>query len=122
MITGQFNVTGAGFSGTAPIGVALYKYSPTANIAWLFLPAITGVSNSTSFSISPLPSFLIPATIATQQCLVEGFDNGTEQGPLNAVISAGSNILVYQKNGSSTGWTASGNKGIGLQVITFFLN
>lgn len=121
MLTGTFNVTGAGFSGAPPTGTAVYKYSPASKIAWVFLPAISGPSNSTSFSISSLPAFLIPATI-TQQALIEGFDNNVEQGPLNTLITAGSGVIVYQKNGSSTGWTASGNKGVGLQIITLFLD
>jgi hypothetical protein len=121
MQTGTFNVTGQGFSGTPPTGVAIYKLSTAARLAWVFLPAISGPSNSTSFSITGLPAFLQPATL-TQQALIEGFDNGVEQGPLNTLIAPGSGTIIYQKNGSTTGWTASGNKGVGIQIITLFLD
>lgn len=122
MITGTFNVTGAGFSGAPPTGVALYKYSPAAKLAWIFLPGISGTSNSTSFSIGPLPSFLMPASIASQQNVLEGFDNGTEQGPLASLILLADSSIHYLKNGQLTGWTASSTKGVGLQVLTLFLD
>jgi hypothetical protein len=101
---------------------AQYKFFPCAKYALIFLPALAGESNATSFTAYPLPDFLIPATIPTQEASVHGYDNGTEQALMSVHIFAGSNVITYLRNGLDAGWTPSGNKGVGLQVITVFLD
>jgi hypothetical protein len=120
--TGSFDLTATGFSGTAPMGTATYKYFPCSNLAFIFLPGLAGPSDATSFTAGPLPSFLIPATIPTQEHALNGFDNNVEVAPISIEISAGSSTITYLKGGSTTGWTASGSKGVGLQVVTMFLD
>ena len=119
---GSFDLTATGFSGTAPTGTATYKYFPCANMAMIFLPGLAGSSNADTFTAGPLPSFLIPATIANQEHALNGFDNGVEQGVLSANLQAGSSTITYAIKGDWSGWTTSGSKGVGLQVITVFLD
>ncbi len=120
--SGEFTLTATGFAGAAPTGTALYKYYPCEKLAHIFLPGLGGASNGSTFTAGPLPPFLIPATIPTQEHALNGFDNGVESSPMSAEISAGSPTIQYLKNGLLAGWTPSGAKGIGLQVITVFLD
>lgn len=120
---GTFDITATGFSDDpAPSGTVSYKYFPCANMAMLFLPGLAGNSNANTFTAGPLPSFLIPATITIQEHALNGYDNGVEQVPMAAHLQAGSSDIVYSFNGNFEGWTPSGTKGIGLQVITVFLD
>jgi hypothetical protein len=119
--TGSFQLVATGFSADT-VGTALYKYFPCANYALIFLPAFSGVSNATTFTASPLPDFLIPATIAWQEAGIHGFDNDVEHADISAVITTGSNVIGFFHNGNQSGWTPSGSKGVGLQVITVFLD
>jgi hypothetical protein len=81
-----------------------------------------GPSNATSFTASPLPDFLIPASLRFQEHAVNGYDNGVEQSPMSVYIQSGSNVITFTIRGDESGWTASGSKGVGLQVITVFLD
>jgi hypothetical protein len=119
--SGSFQLVATGFS-VDTVGMALYKFFPCDQYALIFLPALAGASNSVAFTASPLPDFLVPATIQFQEASVHGYDNGVEQALMSVHLSAGSNVITYLRNGDTTGWTPSGNKGVGLQVITVFLN
>jgi hypothetical protein len=119
--SGSFQLVATGFS-VDTVGMALYKFFPCDHYALIFLPALAGASSATSFTASPLPDFLVPATIPTQEASVHGYDNGVEQALMSVEIFAGSNVITYLRNGQDDGWTASGNKGVGLQVITVFLD
>jgi hypothetical protein len=119
--TGSFQLVVTGFSADT-VGTALYKFFPCAKYALIFLPALAGPSNATTFSASPLPDFLIPATIAWQEAGAHGFDNGVEHADISVVITTGSNVMNFGHNGEMSGWTPSGSKGVGLQVITVFLD
>jgi hypothetical protein len=121
--TGSFAVTATGFGpGATTTGDVLYKFYPCEKLAHLFLPALYGPSNAATFSAGPLPTFLIPATIPYQEHIVTGFDNGVEQAPIQIVLSAGSATMIYSRDGEISGWTPSGSKGVGLQVVTVFLD
>jgi hypothetical protein len=56
------------------------------------------------------------------QYAVNGYDNGVEQAPMSVYIQSGSNVITYTIRGEESGWTASGSKGVGLQVVTVFLD
>lgn len=120
--TGSFTLTATGFSGTAPSGTATYKLFPCANLAFIFLPGLAGTSDADTFTAGPLPAALIPATIATQEHPVNGFDNGLEVAPMSIEISSGSSTIQYLNHAALSGWTSSGSKGVGLQVVTVFLD
>jgi hypothetical protein len=119
--TGSFQLVATGFAADT-VGEALYKFFPCEKYAMIFLPALAGASNDVTFTASPLPDLLIPATIPFQEASVHGYDNGVEQALMSVHISAGSNVMTYLRNGEDAGWTASGNKGVGLQVIAVFLD
>jgi hypothetical protein len=119
--SGSFQLVATGFS-VDTVGMALYKFFPCDQYALIFLPALAGASSSVAFTASPLPDFLVPATIQFQEASVHGYDNGVEQALMSVHLSAGSNVITYLRNGDTSGWTPSGNKGVGLQVITVFLN
>ena len=119
--TGSFQLVATGFASDT-VGTAFYKFYPCDKLAQIFLPGLSGVSNATTFTASPLPDFLVPATSAVQEHALNGFDNGVEQSPMSVSLEAGSNVLTYFFHGDSSGWTASGNKGTGLQIITVFLD
>jgi len=120
--TGTFMLTASGFDGAAPHGLAYYRYCPTEAIAFILLPGLAGTSNSTSFTASPLPSFLIPASIPAQEAIIGGFDNGVEVQPLSVEIFSGDSVLHFNLRGSQTGWTPSGAKGAGIHTVTLFLD
>ena len=56
---GSFTITGNGFSGSVT-GTA--EYNVNGKIAILSLPALSGTSNSTSFTLSGLPNILVPTS------------------------------------------------------------
>ena len=119
--TGSFQLVATGFTNNT-VGMASYKYYPCDKLAQIFLPGLSGPSNATTFTAGPLPTFLVPATIAFQEHAINGFNNGVEQGPMSVELMAGSDVLTYSFHGNESGWTASGSKGTGLQVITVFLD
>jgi hypothetical protein len=121
MQSGSFQLVASGFS-VDTVGMALYKFFPCDHYAFIFLPALSGPSNATSFTASPLPSLLIPATIEHQEAGLHGFDDDMEQTLMSAVLQAGSDVITFTRNGDTAGWTASGSKGVGLQIITVFLD
>jgi hypothetical protein len=110
-----------GFS-TDVVGNALYKFFPCEHYALVFLPGLSGTSNGTSFTASPLPDFLIPVSLPSQESIIGGYDNGVEVQPLSVIIEAGSSTLRFLKGGDEHGWTSSGGKGAGDHVITVFLD
>lgn len=116
--SGSFTATGTGFT-TSPSGTATYLV--IGKTAFLFMPAISATSNATTFTITGLPANLRPAAIGFQEGIVSLTDNGAESFG-QATFAAGSGTITMEKNGSSTGFTASGSKGFGLQIITYSLN
>jgi hypothetical protein len=119
--SGSFQLVATGFA-VDTVGTATYKLFPCDHYAFIFLPPLAGQSSATGFTASPLPDVLIPATIPSQEASVHGFDNGAEQALMSVVLESGSNVLIYLRNGQEQGWTPSGNRGVGLQVITVFLD
>ena len=106
---GTVSITGGGFS-PVPTGVLNYTYVPGA-FAIVNL-GLFGTSDANTFTLSPLPNYLIPKTMSTQTmpALIE--DNGVEVVGGALGVSAGSNIITMFLNGSTTGWTPSGAKGM----------
>lgn len=118
---GSFQLVATGFTADV-VGTATYKYFPCANYALIFIPALAGTSNATSFTASPLPDVLIPATTAWQEAGIHGYDNGIENADMSVVIQSGNNVVSFFIKANQNGWTASGGKGLGLQVITVVLD
>lgn len=104
---GSFTVTGTGFSGTAPTGTAVWaRYG---NIVVLTLPALSGTSNATSFTLTGLPAAIQPVRPNNIMCnFLE--DNGT--ATTGAASVSGSAITFFKGTSTSATWTASGTKGL----------
>jgi hypothetical protein len=98
---------GDGFS-VDTVGMAQYKLFPCARYALIFLPALAGASNDATFTASPLPDFLIPATIPFQEASLHGYDNGVEHALMCVTLAAGSNVITYEINAKADGWTPTG--------------
>jgi hypothetical protein len=107
--TGIFTLNGVGFSGTV---TATGRYTLLNNLVTLAIDQFTGVSNWNLFYLDSLPSVITPTRTQIFP-LGAAYDNGV-------FIYASSNIfaqvqsdgsIVFSRNGTSSGWTASGNKG-----------
>ena len=104
--TGSFTVTGTGFSGTAPSGTA--QYIQIGKQVTVFLPAIQGTSNATTFTITGiLPSiaaaYLSYSTIPT-------FDNTFAINGMIQLSASGTTWTLFRDSLGNI-WTPSGAKG-----------
>lgn len=84
-------------------------------IVWLTISAFQTVSSANTFTLTNLPSGLLPAS-KRQLLFPTAIDNGsTLAGNATALIDPSNlGIITLQKAGSSTGWTATGVKGLGV--------
>jgi hypothetical protein len=112
-------MTGTGFSGTAPTGVAEY-FVMFGRVCVLFVPPMSGTSNSTAFTMTGLPA-AIQSTLGVQNFAAYMTDNSAQSWQQAAIFPA-SNSVTFIKNGSVSGWTASGTKAGGAFPITYLLN
>lgn len=101
---------------TSPSGEA--RYTVSAGIVGLYLPTISGTSNTTSSTITGLPQEVWP--LRNQYCVARITDNGSTAFGLVLVTSAGA-ITLYV--GAAAGaFTGSGTKGIAECTITYALD
>lgn len=110
-VYGTFTPVWAGFS-VAPATTPIPYRKNGTNVTLIFNGAVSGTSNSTSFSMSGLPAIITPTVAVAQSYPIVGLlDNGARiAGGAAAVNSAGN--IVFSKDGtSSTTWTNSGAKG-----------
>lgn len=112
--SGTFTGTFTGFTSTV---TATVQYRVYNNVAYMFFNTTNpiGTSNSTSMTMTGLPSVMFPTVDRFVLCCTE--DNGnTEQ--FSALSISPTGACVFQKysistgNFSSTGYTASGTKGL----------
>lgn len=118
VLISSFPVSGS-FTGTYVGGTT----APTATINYLIegrmvslqLPQIpfTATSNSTSFSISGMPSTIIPVGALCCFPFPAGYflDNGAIVNDVSIKLGSGLTGISFLKNGSFTGFTAAGTKG-----------
>ena len=94
-------------------------YSVTNNVVTLFVPAVTGTSNTTACTITGLPAAIIPATTHTMvPCVTE--DNG---GTIISACDVSSVLTLRNGTGLSLVFTGSGTKGLPFAItITYSLN
>jgi hypothetical protein len=112
--TGSFTGTLTGCT-TSPTGTSYWSRSGKG--VTIFIPEIVGTSNATSATITGLPASLFPARI--QYVASYTFDNGTATWEKWTVNTAGTITLF--KSLSSTGFTASGTKGIKEATVSFMV-
>jgi hypothetical protein len=117
--SGTFTATLTGCT-TSPTGTATWYRA--GNIVTLVLPAVTGTSNSTSCTMTGLPSAIQPATLSAQTTRVAFSDNSSSVPDVSASVAAGSGTITFIKGTLSAGFTNTGTKGTGAaSVITYLL-
>jgi hypothetical protein len=113
----SFSVTASGCRGSAPS--ARCVYSLNGSQCTLTIPAISGASDSSSFTLSALPAELRPAR--AQNCAAFILSGGVAQPGIVTVESGG--VLVFRGPAPSGEFAADGQpKGTPGITITFNLN
>jgi hypothetical protein len=108
--TGNFNATPTGVSGATTVVINYYR---VGRLCTWYIPANQWTSNSTSFGISGIPPELEP-TFRQSVMMALMQDNGVIINAQVALFNGKpTHTMRFLKNGSDTGWTGSGTKGIG---------
>lgn len=120
--TGTFLATLTGMSAATTGTVTWVKIG---NVITLTAPAITGTSNSTAMTMTGVPAAILPTTMR-QLVPMSVLDNGSNtSGAADIQISGGTivfnRIVVATGIYSSTGFTATGTKGLSLFSLTYCL-
>lgn len=105
---GTFNFTAVGFGSSPSIAA---NYARTGRAVTLSFNQLFATSNSTSTSLTGMPSSISPATLTQEFQLADCYDNTTTLANVNGKISSGGTTITLMKDGSVSGWTASGTKG-----------
>lgn len=108
---GSFTATLTGCT-TAP--TATVRYSVARDLVTLTIPSLTAVSNSALCTLTGMPSNLWPTNLQGNI----GFVNDNSAA-YTGRIEVGTNGVIQLYVGTSTGFTASGTKGIQLMNITY---
>ncbi len=114
-----FTITLTGVSGTV---TATAKYRIVNGMVFLYIPAIYGTSNSTSCSLTGLPSEIIPVTTYQLPMAANCFsDNSALATGVSAEIQGVGGQILFIKSGSYTGFTAANNKGISNSTLLTYM-
>jgi hypothetical protein len=119
---GIANFTVGGISGGVSISC---PYTLALNVATVMIPAFSGTSNATTFTLSTTVANLFPPRNQIQWfSLPSARDNAAnlyaQVGNIQAqgaTITTNALITLY-KNGNASGWTASSTKGVGDSTTT----
>lgn len=117
---GTFTATLTGMSATT---TCIVNWSRVGNLVYLVFPQTTGTSNAATFTITGLPSYLLPsrAQNVVQYCI----NNGTGVTALfEFTASSGTITMAWMTTAVAwTGtWTASGAKGVAACMVPLMLN
>lgn len=115
---GTFTGTLTGMTGSV---TGTCRWNRVGDCVYLFLPIMTGTSNTTAMTMTGLPAAIQPAR--TQMFPVGDLENNTIlTGTFAGQVAAASGTLTFYINGNAAGFTASGTKGIAAaQVVTWTL-
>lgn len=114
--SGTFQGTFTGFSDTP---LVTCKYVRLGNLVHLLIPDRIGTSNATTFTMTGIPSEIRPGN--DQSNTLELLDAGAEF--IGTAVIRTNGEVRFEKNGSATGFTNSGQKGTGAYVVlTYFLD
>ncbi|MFZ2540348.1 MAG: hypothetical protein WAW75_01090 [Gallionella sp.] len=114
-VSGTFTATGTGFTAN-PTATAVYKVEN--GIVNLYIPqsSLTGTSNNTAFTITGLPSCIVPVS-GQELPVLRGLDNAGNI-TVGASIGAGSSTINLYVCAATPTWTASSTKRlIGSSII-----
>jgi hypothetical protein len=111
-----FTITGTGFTASVT-GTA--RYVVLGSLVLLFLPALSGTSNATTFTLTGIPAGIQSARLAALT-LVTVTDNGTVQAtPGQIQIQAGGTAWDVFKDAAQTAFTNSGTKALGATFLAY---
>ena len=116
--TGTFTITLTGVTGSV---TATARWIRIGQMVLLNIPAVTGTGTGTSFGFTGLPAVIQPArTMMAPIADIE--DAGVLTGTFGIEFTTSGTITCY-KNGSSTGFTTAGTRGLSRgQVVAYSLN
>lgn len=108
---GSFTGTPTGGTGFSPATVTI-TWVRLGNFVGMTVPATTGTSNATTFTITgTFPAALIPATATKFTPCTLLKDNGAAPTS-TGYVNVASGVLTFGFALTSNSWTAAGNKGI----------
>lgn len=118
-VTGTFTATLTGMTGSVT-GTA--AYSINSNVVTLFLPIMTGTSNTTAMTATGAPAAIFPTTAHLGfPCVME--DNTTVSGGAGRADVGTNGVVTFYTNLAAGGFTNSGTKGLPTgMTITYNLN
>lgn len=118
-IQGGFNGQFTGFvTGVTTVVGDAVQYNKVGKTVTLKFLTMRGISNSTSCTVTGLPSYLKP--VKQQVCVMRLTDNGIDQFGL-AIISEVDGTIVLATGAGGNPFTASGEKGTLSCTITYSL-
>lgn len=117
--SGSGNVASTTGCTTSP--TPTYTYQKIGKIVALVIFSFNCTSNANTFTLTGLPAAVRPASTAAIASIATAEDNSTAAIAGAYVNSSG--VLTFYRNGSATGWTSSGVKGLlATAVITYTLD
>ncbi len=105
---GSYTGTLTGCTTSPTVAVA---YQRVGNHVALNIPALSATSNTTAVTITGAPAVIRPSTTTGLAKISRAMDNTVNTFIAEFDMNNSGTITLYQ-NGSSTGWTAAGTKGI----------
>lgn len=111
-ISGEFEGT---LTGIDSVVTETCQYTLSGRSVTVQIPAMSGTSNSTACTITGMPTFLSPTEGGVCSVPHSAFlNNSASVSTVRASVSASfPGTITFQLNGSSTGFTAAGSKGVG---------
>jgi len=114
-----FTITGTGFT-VNPTGTA--RYIRLGRIVVLLVPALSGTSNATTFTLTGIPAAIRAATLVTNARAIAYTDNSVASAtPGMLRIQTGATAWDLYTSFASGGWTAANTKSIESFVVTYLL-
>lgn len=116
-LSGSFTAIYSGFSGSVTGNAQWWRIGPIVHM--LLVGPVSGTSNVNTFSLTNIPSSLLPATSQYSVLSPAPFrDNGgsTFADDISAALTPTG--MQFVRNATATAWTASGTKGF-LNTISF---
>lgn len=119
-IQGGYSGTFVGtLTGCTTSPTATLRFNRVGNDVTLFVPGLTGTSNSSGCSITGLPSYLIPAR---QQIVVGRVLNNSAEAFGIYIVNSGTGVITLGSDASGAGFITSGTKGSLVTTITYSVN
>lgn len=114
--SGSFTGTPTGVTAPSPSTVTV-KYVRNGNAVTVMVPAVTGTSSSTAFTITAtIPAAIVPTT--QQWHAVANIEDGGTIAAAQYAVSLTAGVITFAKNGSTTGFTnSSTTKGISSTLV-----